>query len=133
MTSEQRLDRLERIAMLMTRAGSRVRREQNDKINIIIDAQIRNEDRFARNEERFSVLARSHEELAQSVVGLRTELARSHVELAALIARSHDELAQRHNELAQSLSLLAEAQTRTESRLDSLIDTINRDRNGNSG
>jgi hypothetical protein len=50
MTSEQRLDRLERIAKLMVRAGLRERhrmREQDEKIDIIIDAQIKNEERFA--------------------------------------------------------------------------------------
>jgi len=112
MTSEQRLDRLERIALLMVRAGARVRREQNEKINIILDAQIRNEDRFAT---------------------LAADLARSHNELAEAIAHSHNELAQSHNELAQSLNELAKAQTRTENRLNSLIETINRDRNGKSG
>jgi len=51
MTSEQRLDRLERIAKLMVRAGLRARgqmREQDEKIRIIIDAQIKNEERFAK-------------------------------------------------------------------------------------
>jgi hypothetical protein len=50
MTHEERLDRLERIARLMVRAGLRARREmrqQDDKITIMIDAQIKNEDRFA--------------------------------------------------------------------------------------
>ena len=112
MTSEQRLDRLERIAMLMVRAGARVRREQNEKINIIIDSQIRNEDRFARNEERFAALA--------------NDLARSHNDLSESIARSH-------NELAESLKELAKAQIRTETRLDSLIEAIDRDRNGDPG
>ena len=108
MTSEQRLDRLERIAMLMVRAGARVRREQNEKINIIIDSQIRNEDRFARNEERF---ARNEERFATLA----------------------DDLARSHNELAESIKELAKAQMQTESRLDSLIEIIKRDRNGNSG
>jgi hypothetical protein len=51
MTSEQRLDRLERIAKLMVKAGLRARgqmREQDEKIRIIIDAQIKNEERFAK-------------------------------------------------------------------------------------
>jgi hypothetical protein len=51
MTPEQRLDRLERIARLMTHAGLRWRRqmrEQNDKIDMIIDAQMKNEERFAK-------------------------------------------------------------------------------------
>ena len=62
MTPEQRLDRLERIAKLFVRAGVRARRDMgrlDEKINIIIDAQIKNEERFARNEERFAQLAES--------------------------------------------------------------------------
>jgi hypothetical protein len=50
MTPEEKLDRLERIARLMVRAGLRARREmrqQDDKITIMIDAQIKNEERFA--------------------------------------------------------------------------------------
>ena len=90
MTHEQRLDRLERIARLMVRAGLRARREmrqQDDKITIMIDAQIKNEDRYAdlraslgqhdeqikmliasqlRTDERFAELAESHKELAES-------------------------------------------------------------------
>ena len=47
---EDRLDRLERIASLLVRAGLRARREmrrQDDKITIMMDAQIKNEERFA--------------------------------------------------------------------------------------
>jgi len=50
MGAEERLDRLERIAKLMVRDGLRARREmrsQDDKITIMIDAQIKNEERFA--------------------------------------------------------------------------------------
>jgi len=57
MTSEQRLDRLERIAKLFVRAGMRGRRnlrEMDEKINILIDAQIQNEGRFAKFDERFT-------------------------------------------------------------------------------
>jgi hypothetical protein len=62
MTPEERLDRLERIARLMVRAGLRARREmrsQDDKITIMIDAQIKNEERFAK-------LATAQTELAES-------------------------------------------------------------------
>jgi hypothetical protein len=51
MTSEQRLDRLERIAKLMATAGLRARnrvREHDEKIGILLDAQIRTEAAFAR-------------------------------------------------------------------------------------
>ena len=59
---EERLDRLERIAKLLVRAGLRARREmrqQDDKITIMIDAQIKNEERFAR-------LAEAQTELVES-------------------------------------------------------------------
>ena len=59
---EERLDRLERIAKLLVRAGLRARREmrqQDDKITIMIDAQIKNEERFAK-------LAQAQTELSES-------------------------------------------------------------------
>ena len=62
MNAEERLDRLERIAKLMVRAGLRARREmrqQDDKITFMIDAQIKNEERFAK-------LAQAQTELAES-------------------------------------------------------------------
>jgi hypothetical protein len=54
MTPEQRLDRLERIVMMFARAGARARRETNEKINMLIDAQIKSEDRMAKFDERFA-------------------------------------------------------------------------------
>jgi pyruvate-formate lyase len=60
--AEERIDRLERIARLLVRAGLRARRElrqQDDKITIMIDAQIKNEERFAK-------LAQAQTELAES-------------------------------------------------------------------
>jgi hypothetical protein len=66
MTPEARLDRLERIAMLFARAGDRARkqfreqhRDHDYKINHLIDLQIKNEEKFASNEERFAKLAES--------------------------------------------------------------------------
>lgn len=51
MTSEQRLDRLERIAKLMVKAGLNARRqirEHDEKIVILLDAQIRTDEAFAK-------------------------------------------------------------------------------------
>jgi hypothetical protein len=62
MTPEQRFDRLERIVKLMIKAGLRARtqsREQNEKINILIDAQIKNEERFAKTDLSITRLAES--------------------------------------------------------------------------
>jgi len=50
MTPEARLERLERIVMLLVKAGLRQRRdsrEQDSKINHLIDHQTRNEEAFA--------------------------------------------------------------------------------------
>ena len=50
MTPEQRFDRLERIVRLMIKAGLRARRqsrEQDEKIDILINGQIKNDERFA--------------------------------------------------------------------------------------
>ena len=62
MTPEQKLDRLERLARLFIREGLRTRRKdrrQDEKIDILVDAQIKNEEKFARNEELFARLAES--------------------------------------------------------------------------
>jgi hypothetical protein len=62
MTPEQKLDRLERLAKLFAREGLRARRKdrhQDEKIDILIDAQIKNEENFARNEGLFARLAES--------------------------------------------------------------------------
>jgi len=51
MTPEQRFDRLERIVKLMIKAGLRARkqsRNQDEKIAMIINLQIENEERFAK-------------------------------------------------------------------------------------
>jgi len=118
MTSEQSLDRLERIAKLFVRAGLRARRnmkDQNEKINIIINNQIEHDDRFAK--------------MSQSIEQSRKELShaieRSHTELSQSLDRSH-------TELSQSLNELAKAQIHTSGRLDALIEIVRWDRNGNS-
>jgi hypothetical protein len=103
MIPEARLDRLERMAMLLARAGFRARsqlrardREQDEKINHLINLQISNEERFARNEERF--------------------------------ARNEERFARNEERFAK----LAESQAGTDRRLNSLIDIIKEDRHGNS-
>ncbi|HEX8282264.1 MAG TPA: hypothetical protein VF588_02875 [Pyrinomonadaceae bacterium] len=69
MTEEQRLDRLERIVKLMIKAGLRARqqsREQDEKINILIEMQMKNDERYEKrfvdNEERLAVLAAKTDE-----------------------------------------------------------------------
>lgn len=68
MTSEQRLDRLERLAKLFAKAGLRARGEFRKQDEILMDAQMRNEASIARNEERFAKLAEAQTRLAESQV-----------------------------------------------------------------
>jgi len=106
MTTEQRLERIERIAKLFVSAGLRERRNRqalDEKINIIVNYQILNEERFAKNEERF---AKNEERFAENE--------------------------ERFAKLTETVNQLAEAQTGTDRRLNSLIELIERDRNGKS-
>jgi hypothetical protein len=110
MTPEQSLDRLERIARLMVRAGLRARhnaREQDARINIMIDAQIKNDERFAQQ--------RAHHDetigVMQDKIGFVLD-------------------AQIGNE--ERFAKLAESQSQTDRRLDALIDIIREGRNGKS-
>ena len=66
MTSEQCLDRLERLAKLFAKAGLRARGEFRKQYEILMDAQLRNEASIARNEERFAKLAEAQTRLADS-------------------------------------------------------------------
>lgn len=78
MTSEERLDRLERVAKLLATSGRRTRKDFNERINAVIDAHIRHEDQFAkaqaRTDETIRLLAESQKELAQSQQDTETRL-----------------------------------------------------------
>jgi len=125
MTSEQRLDRLERIAKLFVRAGLRERgnrRELDDKINIIINAQIAYEERFAQNEERF---AQNEERFARN----EERFARNEERFA----RNEERFAQIEAQFARTdaqIKALTEAQTRTDERLATLIEIVTNKQNG---
>ena len=151
MTSEQRLDRLERIAKLFVSAGLRARRnmkDQAEKIDIIINNQIEHDERLAALNQSIEQSSRqlnqsieqSSRQLNQSIErssrGLNHSIEQSHREFNQSIERSHNELSksleQSHNELSHSMNELAQAQAHTDRRLNSLIEIVERDRNGTS-
>ncbi len=74
MAPERRLDRLESIVKLMIKAGRRERRESREKVNALIDAQMRTEQvlaRFARRtEEEMAHLARAQANTEESLKAL---------------------------------------------------------------
>src|SRR6267143_3545782 len=92
--TEERLDRLERIAKLLVRAGLRARREmrqQDDKITIMIDAQIKNEDRFAD-------LAKSQEEQDEKI----TMIIDAQLKNEERFAQNEERFAQNEERFAQN-------------------------------
>ncbi len=126
MTSEQRLDRLERIAKLFVRAGVRYRRdlrELGDKLNILVNAQIKNEERFTQNEVIFQTRSTEYEK----------RFARDEERLAKLSKRTDRrfaELAESQARTDRRFAELAESQTRTDRSLAELIRIVSGGRNG---
>jgi hypothetical protein len=115
MTSEQRLDRMERILRLVVRAGARERKETREKINALIDAHLRIEAAT----ERFQ--ARTDDFL------FRLEEAQLHTEEAlADLARGQGRLKAAQVRTEEAMTRLAQAQARTDERLNSFIDTVER-------
>jgi hypothetical protein len=68
MTPDQRLDRLERLATLFAMGGRRARNRFREQIDILMDAQMRNEVRFERNEERLEQLIDAQKRLTESQI-----------------------------------------------------------------
>jgi hypothetical protein len=122
MTPEQRLDRLERIAKLLVRAGMRARREMNEKINILLDAQIRNDERFAKTDERFAKTDEKFARLAETSALADEKFAQIMKQLAEKSAETDDKFAR-----------LVEAQTHSDRKLDALIDVIRKEREERRG
>lgn len=142
MTSEQRLDRLERIARLMVRAGLRARRqmrEQDEKINILIDSQLKNEERFAalgsaqagasaaaaETDNKVGILIDSQIRNEETVAAL----AKAQAGAAAAAAATDDKVrilldAQIKND--ERFAELAKTQAQTSAGLDNLRDTVDR-------
>jgi len=119
LTPEQRLNRLERIVKLFVKAGLRAReqgREQTERIQMLIDRQIRNDDKFAAHEEKFG----DHDE---KVSFLLSQQIRTDEKFGDLIE------IQKRNE--ERFVLLADSQADSEKRLTSLIETIRTANNGN--
>ncbi|HEV7893783.1 MAG TPA: hypothetical protein VGP08_24415 [Pyrinomonadaceae bacterium] len=107
MSSEQRLDRLERILLLVVKAGARERKaargsfkETDEKINALIDAQMRHEEAYAgfknrtdeaqvRTDEAMAHLARAQADTAEA---LRAFIKNTDEKLNAFIVNTDEKL-----------------------------------------
>ena len=134
MTPEGRLDRIERIAKLFARAGRRARgdlRQQEEKINILINLHIQNQELFARNEERFA----KQDENIQALLEFQKRTDEIFRQNEERFARTDEIFRQNEERFARTderFVELAESQANSDRRLNSLIDIIREDRNGTS-
>jgi hypothetical protein len=119
MAPGERLDRLERVAKLLVTSGRRTRNELRTNINALIDAQMRNEIRFSEQFENLSaVQSQTDLQIKDLIVAQRrTE-------------KKVEELAASHKELAASQRELVVSQKHTDEKLSTLIDIVERERNG---
>ena len=141
MTSEARLDRLERIARLFVKAGLRQRRESRDqagKIDHLINHQIANEGQFAdlngrienlidlqlHNEERFVDQSVRTDKLIDLQLHSEERFGNHSGRIDNLIKFQKD------NEVR--FARLAEYQINTDRRLEALIEIVKEGRNGKS-
>ncbi|HEY3025212.1 MAG TPA: hypothetical protein VGJ55_03575 [Pyrinomonadaceae bacterium] len=137
MTPEQRLDRLERIAGLMVRSGLRARRpdrEQDEKINMIIDAQMKSGERFhaqiRERDEKFDAQMRERDEKFDAQMRERDErfgVLEGKVEFVIEAQIRNEE---RFAKLAQTQTELTESHVATNRRLEALIEIVIEQRNG---
>lgn len=118
MTPEQRLDRVERILILFVNAGRKTRgqwhtrsREQDDKINILIQSQME-------TTEQIKSMAARH---AKDIVELREAQMETTEQIKAMGAR-HD----------KDMVELREAQKLTDKALRAFINSLHKGRNGES-
>ncbi len=148
MTPEGRVERLERIAKLFVRAGRRARadlRQQDEKINILINLHMQNEELFARNEERFKKneerfrlneerFAKNEERFAKNEERV-TKQAEIILTILEFQKQTEEKFRANEKKFARTDKIfieLAESQVETGRNLKSLINLIREVRNNNS-
>ena len=114
MTPDQRLDRVERILILFVNAGRKTRgqwhtrsREQDDKINILIQSQMETTEQIKSQDEKINILIQSQIEATEQI--------------KAMGAR-HD----------KDMVELRESQKLTDKALRAFINSLHKGRNGES-
>jgi hypothetical protein len=138
MPPESRLDRIERIAKLFARAGRRTRskvRDQNEKINILINLHIENEERFARNEERIKENEERFKENEERFKENEERFAKNEERFARLAEKLDEKLTFILDLEAKNQERFAElmqAQASSDRRLDSVIEIIRQGTNGST-
>ena len=114
MTPEQRLDRVERILGRMATAGRKAREEFREKINILIDTQIRSDDEFR---EKIKILTDAQN---------KTE------ELTCENSKAIKAVNEQLQAVAVAQAELTQSQKLTDRALRDYLNSLRRRKNGNS-
>jgi hypothetical protein len=95
MTPEQRLDRAERILVTMAKSGRRARSEWGQKVNMLIEGQLRHDEASREHDEMIKMLIQAQMETSEQIKGLSAGHAK--------IEKLHAELAESHKLTDQAL------------------------------
>ena len=127
MSSEHRLDRLEKIVRAVMREGLRERREMRDRMNALISAQIRDEEALTqykvRTEEAFARLANAQADTDEK---LNAFIANTDEALAQFGRKTDEEMARLTRAQANTEEALRAFITNTDEKLSALIATVDR-------
>jgi hypothetical protein len=104
MTTDQRLDRIERILTLFANTGRRERkrvREVDEKINILIDAQIKNEDGLRELREQSKETDRRIQETDRQIQETNRQMREGFRELRDLFWKTDERISRLENRKTQ--------------------------------
>jgi methyl-accepting chemotaxis protein len=127
MTPEQRLDRVERILGYFVREGRRWRvrkREQDEKINILIQFQMETTDQINKTSELINKTAERVDKVTEQV-----NKTAEHVDK---VTKQVNKLAAGHAIHEKEMADLRRSQKLTDKALRSFIDSLRKGRNGSS-
>jgi methyl-accepting chemotaxis protein len=141
MTPEQRLDRVERILGYFVREGRRWRvrkREQDEKINILIQFQMETTDQINKTSELINKTAERVDKVTEQVnktaehVDKVTEQVNKTAEHVDKVTKQVNMLAAGHAIHEKEMADLRRSQKLTDKALRSFIDSLRKGRNGSS-
>ena len=134
MTPEQRLDRVERILGYFVREGRRWRvrkREQDEKINILIQFQMETTDQINKTSELINKTAQRVDKVTEQVnkTAEHVDKVTEHVDK---VTKQVNKLAAGHAIHEKEMADLRRSQKLTDKALRSFIDSLRKGRNGSS-
>jgi archaellum component FlaC len=134
MTPEQRLDRVERILGYFVREGRRWRvrkREQDEKINILIQFQMETTDQINKTSELINKTAERVDKVTEQVnkTAEHVDKVTEHVDK---VTKQVNKLAAGHAIHEKEMADLRRSQKLTDKALRSFIDSLRKGRNGSS-